>query len=131
MMFFIVLWYLSIFPWVQDWLLMTGVLKESGIMMDLPSHNIYSFDEDGKVKMMVVYFNDEVKFKMEQVGYPDCIYYAKNDIYGVYSWRNLIVIKDGKKHEIPLMLSHDFNDEGEVVRYHVYTSDNHFDFFDE
>ena len=196
--------------WVQDWLLMTGVHKETGIVVDLPLHNIYSFDDDGKIKIMIMYFDDDVfeeignstetrengtvyinhpyivkvrkavnafvardietmagyfspkavitfsamkpgesmsvdeykkymadryfkdelKYKMEQIGYPDCVHYEKSDQYVVYSWWNLIVQKDGKKYEIPLMLSHDFNDDGEVVRMHVYASDNHFDFLD-
>ena len=51
------------------------------------------------------YFKDDLKYKMEQVGYPDCLHYEK---------------KDGKKVGIPLMLSHDFNAEGEIVHTHVY-----------
>ena len=41
-------------------------------------------------------------------------------------WK-ILVKKDGKKYEIPLMLSHDFNDDGKVVRQHVYASSNHFE----
>jgi len=193
--------------WVQDWLLLTGIHKETGIVLDLPIHNLYSFDEDGKVKMMISYFNDDVfeeisnsggkkengtvyinhpyiatvrkavnafaagdldkmasffspkamitfsamkkdesmtvdeykkylsdrylrddlKYKMEQVGYPDCVFYEKNNSYVVYSWWNLYVKKGDEKAAIPLMLSHDFNDKGEVVHTHVYASSNHFD----
>jgi len=196
--------------WVQDWLIMTGIHKETGIVLDLPIHNLYAFNEDGKVTMMLMYFNDDVfeeianskgtkangtvyinhpyivtvrkvanafvagdmekmggyftpearitissmkpdeslgmdeykkylsdrylqdgvKYKMEQVGYPDCVHYEKNDSYVVYSWWNLHVKKDGKKHKISLMLSHDFNDEGEIAYSHIYTSSNHFEFFD-
>ncbi|MCP4309886.1 MAG: hypothetical protein GY790_01365 [Bacteroidetes bacterium] len=195
--------------WVQDWLLMTGVHKETGIMLELPMHSLYAFNNDGKITMMTSYFNndvfeeidnskkikengtvyinhpyivkvrkavnafvardietmagyfspkagitfsamkpgeymsveeyktylvdryfkDELKYKMEQVGYPDCIHYEKNDMYVVYSWWKLLVKKEGKKYEIPLMFSHDFNDKGEVVRMHVYASDNHFEIF--
>ena len=193
--------------WVQDWLLMTGIHKETGIVLDLPLHNMYSFDEDGKITKMIRYFNndvfeeianskgtkengmvyinhpyiatvrkavnafvardfetmlskfspkamitfsamdsdesmnveeykayltdrylkDDLEYKMEQVGYPDCVHYAKSDQYVVYSWWKIRVKKDGKKYEIPLMLSHDFNDDGEVVRQHVYASSNHFE----
>lgn len=193
--------------WVQDWLLMTGTHKESGINLDLPVHNIYSFDDNGKVTMLISYFNndvfeeiadskgkkkngtvyinhpyiasvrkavnafvakdfekmasfyspkariilssmkegeslsvdeymeylsgryasDDVKYKMEQVGYPDCIYYAKNDSYVVYSWWNLLVKKGDKKFKIPVMISNSFNDEGEVAYSRVYASSNHFE----
>ena len=196
--------------WVQDWLLMTGVHKKSGIVLDLPVHNLYRFNEEGKVALMISYFNndvfeeiansqqtkengtvyinhpyivtvrkimnafmdrdaeklgsyftpearvsfssmkkgesmsieeyktylsgryfrDEVKYKMVQTGYPDCVHYEKNDSYVVYSWWNLLVKLDGKKHEIPLMLSHDFNGDGEIVHSHVYASSNHFEFFE-
>jgi len=193
--------------WVQDWLLMTGIHKETGIVLELPIHNLYSFDDEGKIRMMAMYFDDDVfeeianskgtkengtvyinhpyiltvrkgvnafvardiekmassfspkagitlssmkpdeymtleeykayvveryfkddlKYKMVQVGYPDCVHYAKSDQYVVYSWWKMTVKKDGKKYEIPIMLSHDFNDEGEVVRLHIYASSNHFE----
>jgi hypothetical protein len=195
--------------WVQDWLLMTGIHKESGIVLDLPVHNLYAFNEEGKITMMMMYFNDDVfeeignsesvkengkiyinhpyiaairkavnafvardietfgsyyspkarftfssmnpdeesltleeyksylvgryfkdelKYKMEQVGYPDCVHYEKNDSYVVYSWWNILVKKDGKKHVLPLMISNDFNDEGKIVFTHIYASSNHFEF---
>lgn len=193
--------------WVQDWLLMSGIHKETGIVLDLPLHNLYAFNEAGKITMMAMYFDDDVfeeidnskltrengtvyinhpyiatvrktvnafvardvetmasnfspkakitfssmekdefmnveeykeylsdryfkddiQYKMEQVGYPDCVHYEMNDSYVVYSWWNLLVKKDGKKVEIPLMLSHDFNAEGEIVHTHVYASSNHFE----
>ena len=71
------------------------------------------------------YFKDDLKFKVEQVGYPDCIYYAQNDMYVVYSWWKMIVMKDGKKSEIPFMLSHDFNDDEKIDFARVYVSSNH------
>ena len=191
--------------WVQDWLLMTGIHKETGIVLDLPMHNLYSFNEDGKITTMISYFNNDVfeeignsrktrengtvyinhpyivsvrklinafaagdfetwasfyspearfstasmelngsvsleeyeqilrdtyfkdglKFKVEQVGYPDCIYYAQNDLYVVYSWWKMTVMKDGKYSEIPFMISHDFNDEGKIDFARVYVSSNH------
>ena len=50
--------------WVQDWLLMTGVHKETGIVVELPVHNMYSFNEDGKITMMLHYFDDDVFLMM-------------------------------------------------------------------
>lgn len=197
--------------WVQDWLLMTGVHKETGIAVNLPVHCMYSFNEDGKVTMMIMYFNNDVfeeiaksketnengevyinhpyittvrkgvnafvardfetmgsffspkakvtfsamtpgesmtleeylkyisdrysdegiEYKVKQNGYPDCLHYAKDDAWVVYSWWELHVKKDGKKHVIPMMLAHNFNDDGEIVQLHVYASSNHFEFFDQ
>lgn len=193
--------------WVQDWLLMTGVHKETGIALELPIHNLYAFNEDGKITMMASYFNndvfedignssktiangtvyinhpyivtvrkvinafvakdfdkwasfyspkarfssasmklgeshsleehkqgliemyasDDLKYKVEQIGYPDCVYYEKNDLYVVYSWWNMILKKDGKIHEIPFMVSHDFDDEGKIISAISYASSNHFE----
>lgn len=197
--------------WVQDWLLMTGVHKETGIVVDLPVHNMYSFNEDGKITMMLMYFNndvfeeiakskgteengeiyinhpyittvrkgvnafvagdmdkmgsffsseakitfsamnkgeslnveeykkylagrylnDDISYNVEQTGYPDCIHYEKDDAWVVYSWWNIIVKKDGKKRVLPLMLAHNFNDDGEIIHLHIYASSNHFEFFDQ
>ena len=195
--------------WVQDWLLMTGIHKETGIVVDLPVHNLYSFNEEGKIRMMSSYFNndvfeeiansqtkklngkvyinhpyivhvrkamnafvakdmeslksfyspkasftaswmnlgesqnleeyidnvsetfgsDNVKFKVEQVGYPDCVYYEKNNVYVVYSWWNMFIKKDDKKFEIPYMISHDFDEDGKIIREHLYMSSNHWEDF--
>jgi len=186
---------------------MTGIHKKTGIVLDLPVHNLYSFNDDGKITMMVSYFNndvfeeignsertkengtvyinhpyivtvrkainafvardmekwashfspdarfttlsmkmgesrsleehkqslvdmyfkDDLKYKVEQNGYPDCVHYAKSDQYVVYSWWKLVIKKDGKKHEIPIMLSHDFNDDGKIVFTAIYSSSNHFE----
>ncbi len=196
--------------WVQDWLLMTGIHKETGIVVELPVHNLYSFNADGKITMMLHYFNnevfeeiadsketnkngeiyinhpyittvrkgvnafvakdfesmgsyfapkaeiafssmkpgqsmnleeykkylsdrylnDEIQYDVEQVGYPDCLHYEKDDVWVVFSWWNIIVKKDGEKHVLPIMLSHNFNDEGEIVFLQVYASSNHFEIFD-
>ena len=50
----------------------------------------------------------------EQVGYIDCIFYELNNGYVVYSWWNYSYTDEesGKKMEMPLMLSHSFNDDG-------------------
>ncbi len=186
--------------WVQDWLLMTGIHKETGVILELPFHNIYNFNEEGKITAMISYFDnavfeeiansqttkengkvyinhpyiltvrkamnafvakdvdkwtsfyspkarfsnlsmqleesmsldeyketmanmffkDDLKFKVEQVGYPDCIYYEKSDNYIVYSWWKMIYKKDGEIFEYPFMISHDFNDEGMIIyRKHI------------
>jgi hypothetical protein len=64
-------------------------------------------------------------YKIEEVGYPDCIYYAKSDAYVVYSWWHVSYVKDGKKVDYPLMLSHSFNEEGKIVSEFAYASSNH------
>jgi hypothetical protein len=195
--------------WVQDWLLMTGIHKKTGIVLDLSVHNLYSFNEEGKITAQVQYFNnnvfeeiahsetirengkvyinhphiatvrkamnafvandgekwksyhspeaffsasfmdmgesrsldehwdaiskkyhrDDLHFKVEQMGYPDCIYYEESNQYVVYAWWSMTVKKEGAKHEFPLMLSYDFNEEGKIVRENVYVSSNHLDKF--
>jgi hypothetical protein len=195
--------------WVQDWLLLTGIHKETGIVLDLPVHNLYAFNEEGKITLFIRYFENDVfeeiansttkkengkvyinhpyivntrkamnafvsgdmdklddyfsqdarfsttmmplgestslseykenikkmfhsgnlTFKVEQIGYPDCIYYAKNDGYVVYSWWKMSVTKGDEKAEFGYMLSHDYNDEGKIVRENVYVSSNQLDIF--
>jgi len=193
--------------WVQDWLLITGIHKKSGINLNLHIHNLYSFNSAGKINALFLYFNNDqfeainssgsiqengkifinhpyilavrklanaycaenvaamVDFyapgasfgnsamkwgesidlakrkkeleadfaesdniKMRQVGYPDCLYYAKSDDYVVFSWWvvSSTTKADGKKVEFPLMLSHTFNKEGKIVNEEAYFSTNHF-----
>jgi hypothetical protein len=193
--------------WVQDWLLMTGTHKKSGINLDLHIHNLYSFNKAGKITGLFMYFNtDQIdainssgaiqengkifinhpyiitvrklanaycaknltamtefyspnatfsnstmnwgetndlakqkkelasefaasdNIKMRQVGYPDCIYYAKNDIYVVYSWWvwSGTSKADGKKVEFPLMIADSFGKDGKIVSEETYYSSNHF-----
>ncbi|MFO7669015.1 MAG: nuclear transport factor 2 family protein [Bacteroidales bacterium] len=191
--------------WVQDWLLLTGVHKNTGVILNLPLHNLYQFNEEGKITAMISYFENDVfeeiansqttrengklfinhpyivtvrkamnafvekdmekwlsfyspkalfsnlsmqpdeshsleeykeamskmffredlKFKVEQVGYPDCIYYEKSDNYIVYSWWKMVVKKEGKMYEFPFMISHDFDKEGMIVFENIYMSSNH------
>jgi len=194
--------------WVQDWLLVTGTHKASGINLDLRIHNLYSFNKEGKIAMLIQYFDNSVfeeisnsnlekengkvfinhpyivtvrklvnayaaedmetllgfyadnarfgsieyqwdnsidletrkegiketfdKIKdihFKQNGYPDCIYYAKNNRYEVYSWweYSFTYVESGKKVVMPLMLSHSFNDDGKIVAEQAYYSTNHFD----
>ena len=192
--------------WVQDWLLITGTHKKSGINLYLHLHNLYSFNKDGKITALFLYFDntqfEEIRasrtteengklyinhpyiitvrkavnaycamdlaatadffspkasfsnsamkmgeskdltarkkewaedfagsdnIKMKQVGYPDCLYYAKNDSYTVYSWWawSGTLKKDGTKVEFPLMLAHTFDKDGKIVSEEAYFSDNH------
>jgi hypothetical protein len=194
--------------WVQDWLLITGTHKKSGINLSLHMHNLYSFNKDGKITSLHLYFNNDqfeeinssgatqengkiyinhpyiitvrkyinaycaknilalpeffspdatfsnstmkwgestdlttnkkdweqqfAKFdniKMRQIGYPDCIYYAKNDSYVVYSWWvwSAISKANGKKIEFPAMMAFSFNKEGKIVSEEGYYSSNHFE----
>jgi len=194
--------------WVQDWLLITGTHKKSGINLNLHMHCLYSFNKDDKITALFLYFNNNqfeaitasgttqengkifinhpyintvrkyvndycaenlaamadnyapdatfsnstmnwgdsddiakhkknlegqfannANIKMKQVGYPDCIYYAKDDIYVVYSWWvwSGISKKDGKKIEFPLMISDSFNKDGKIVSEEAYYSSNHFE----
>ena len=189
--------------WTQDWLRMHGIHKETGIRLDVPFHNLYGFNEDGKISVMISYFNNnifeeisasqktkengkvfihhpyiatvrmavnafmardmeklrsfysekavygstmmewgkqisiddhianlgetfgELKFKIEQVGYPDCLYYEKNDMYVVYSWWKMTVKTEGKPLVFGFMMSHDFDKEGKITRLILYVSSNH------
>lgn len=192
--------------WVQDWLLITGTHEASGINLDLRLHNLYSFNKEGKIAMLIQYFDDNVfeeidnanlekengkvfishpyivtvrklvnayaaedletmlsfyadnarfgsieyqwdnsvdletrkegiktnfeKIKdihFKQNGYPDCIYYAKNNRYEVYSWweYSFTYADSGEKVVMPLMLSHSFDDNGKIVGEQAYYSTNH------
>lgn len=191
--------------WVQDWLLVTGIHKETGIVLDLPMHSLYHFNDEGKINTLVRYFNndvfqeitnsqttrengevyinhpyivtvrkamnafvakdvdawssffapnarfttsfmklgetqtfeenleglknsffrDDIKYKVEQVGYPDCVYYDQGNQYVVYAWWKMTIEGNGKKSEFPFMISNNFNDEGKIVFQNVYVSSNH------
>lgn len=194
--------------WVQDWLLITGIHKKSGINLNLHVHHLYSFNKDGKITSLHNFYNnnqfEEInsssstqengkiyinhphiikvrklanaycakdiaamnefyspdisfsnstmkwgeskdlatnnkelearfsqldKINMRQVGYPDCIYYAKNDSYVVYSWwiHSSTSKADGKKSEFPIMLSHSFDSDGKIISEEAYYSTNHFE----
>jgi hypothetical protein len=195
--------------WVQDWLIATGIHKETGVVLNLPVHNMYRFNDEGKITIIVRYFNNYVfeeiahsqttrengdvyinhpyivtvrkamnafmakdfekwasfftpnarfssitmpvgesmsleeykelltsmyvkegmKYRVEQVGYPDCIYYEESNQYVVYSWWRMIIDKKDFHYEFPVMLSSDFNDEGKIVRLNVYVSSNHLEKF--
>uniref|UniRef100_UPI003216460C nuclear transport factor 2 family protein n=1 Tax=uncultured Draconibacterium sp. TaxID=1573823 RepID=UPI003216460C len=190
--------------WVQDWLRFRGMHTKTGINLNVHYHNLYSFNEDGKITSIHFYFDNDVfeeiansqttkengkvyinhpyivkvrkvlnaiaakdidtwasyfnpkaRFRsmamksnesksfeevkaslvkrfenqgdMEfiQSGYPDCIYYAKNDMYAVYSWWDVKTEVDGKKIEYPIMFTHNFDKEGRIIGVYVYYSTNH------
>lgn len=190
--------------WVQDWLRFTGLHTESGINVDLVMHNLYSFNDEGKITSIHQYFDDAVfeditnsrmikengkvyinhpyintvrkvlnayaakdvdtwasyfnpkarfwyspmqieefktfeetkerltkqfetqgEVKFEQQGYPDCVYYALNDSYAVYSWWIYKGTKDGEKLEYPIMFTHNFDEDGKISYVMVYYSTNH------
>jgi ketosteroid isomerase-like protein len=46
--------------WVQDWLLIKGTHKETGINLNLKEHHLYRFNEDGKITVIFYYFNNDV-----------------------------------------------------------------------
>jgi hypothetical protein len=80
-----------------------------------------------KMKFNKADFADLSNIKLQQFGYPDCIYYAKDDVYTVYSWWSLSFTNNkGKKYsQIPVMLSHTFNKEGKITSETVFRSINH------
>ena len=82
--------------------------------------------EDAK-KVWAERFEMMEDIEMEQVGYPDCVYYERNDAYTVYSWwiHKAKVSETGEVSELPMMLSHTFDKEGKIVRGMAYFSSNH------
>jgi hypothetical protein len=168
---------------------MKGIHKKTGVVLNLPLHNLYAFNEEGKITARISYFNNDVfeeiansrttqqngevyinhphivtvrkvmkafvardldewasyfipeagfttsslqmgeslsieeykkvlsdryfkdnlKYHVEQVGYPDCIFYEKSNQYVVYSWWKMVTSTDGKKYEFPFMVSCDFD----------------------
>jgi ketosteroid isomerase-like protein len=194
--------------WVQDWIRIKGIHKNTGIRIDLPFHYLYAFNKENKIYIALNYFNGDI-FKaidnsyktkengkiyinhpyivtvrklvnaycaedietlfsiyspdarfstslmkngqtigveekkkediqnfsyndnilLDQIGYPDCIYYEQEDWYAVYSWWTMsFTTKDGKKKsDIPVMMGHFFNKEGKISFEMVYISSNHFE----
>jgi hypothetical protein len=191
--------------WVQDWSRVKGIHKETGIRIDWPIHNLYSFNKENKIYIHGQYFDDAIlkeignslktkengkiyinhpyivtvrkltnaycaedietlfsiyspkatfgssslksnqflnveekkkddketfatydNIQLDQVGYPDCIYYELGDTYVVYSWWSMSCsTKDGKKiSNIPVMLVHTFDKEGKISNEYVYMSCN-------
>jgi hypothetical protein len=67
--------------------------------------------------------------KLQQVGYPDCIYYARDANYLVYSWWNMsFTTKDGKeKKDIALLLISGFDKDGKINMESIYPGSNFFE----
>ncbi|HYQ55841.1 MAG TPA: nuclear transport factor 2 family protein [Draconibacterium sp.] len=86
-----------------------------------------SMNLEERTEDVIDHFATRKDIHFEQIGYPDCIFYALNNGYVVYSWWNYSYTEEesGKEVEMPLMLSHSFNDEGKIVREMAYYSTNH------
>ena len=74
---------------------------------------------------------NDIKFKekfeitsIDVVGYPDYLNYDLDDSSVVQSWWNVRLIRksDKKKIVVPLMLIHNFNDDGMITREMAYFS---------
>jgi len=80
-------------------------------------------------KDMEQIFKNNKNITMKQYGYPDCIYYAKDDAYVVLSWWLLSYeTADGKKKsDIPMLYTHSFDKDGKITLEMVYYSSNHFE----
>ena len=45
--------------WVQDWILCTGRDTMSGINPNMPCHNLYRFNQEGKISLLIQYYQEE------------------------------------------------------------------------
>ncbi len=85
--------------------------------------------EEFKGYLTEKYYQDGLKFMVEEIGYPDCVYYARNDMHVVYSWWKMTIKKGEEKIQYGFMLSHDFDQDGKIIRQNAYVSSNHLDKF--
>lgn len=195
--------------WVQDWIVFYAEHNKTGIVVNLKIHNLYAFNDEGKVAAHLTYFDpgvfdeitkaekttangkvydnhpnivtvrkamrafvnkdldtfasffhekasfasltqelgessnmeefkgyltekyyqDGLKLMVEEIGYPDCVYYARNDMHVVYSWWKMTIKKGEEKIQYGFMLSHDFDQDGKIMRQNAYVSSNHLDKF--
>lgn len=51
--------------WVQDWLLFSGTHTETGININVSFHNLYRFNDNGKIDVIYFYFDDSVFEEIE------------------------------------------------------------------
>ncbi len=90
--------------------------------LDMPWGETHSLTEEkeGFTKMLDDWTIDAI----EVVGYPDYLEYELGAAKVVQSWWKLRMTrkKDDKKFVIPMMLTHDFNDEGMITRERGYYS---------
>ena len=94
------------------------------IMMKTDKVNDFSTQK----KEIETIFSNHKSITMNQQGYPDCIYYSKEDYYVVYSWWIVSYETSGgkKKSNVPMMYSHTFNKEGKITSEMCYLNSNHF-----
>jgi len=61
---------------------------------------------------------------IDQIGYPDYFEYEFNDSNAAQSWWTIRLVRkaDGKKFELPIMYTHNFNDKGKITRSMAYYS---------
>lgn len=90
--------------------------------LDMPADETHSLSEEkeGFTKML----NDWTIDAIEVVGYPDYLEYELGAAKVVQSWWKVRMTrkKDKKQFVIPMMLTHNFNDDGMITREHGYYS---------
>lgn len=74
-------------------------------------------------------FDNYSDIVINQAGYPDCIYYEKENYYVVYSWWTISCTrKDGKKFsDVPVMFSYTFNNDGKIIEEMEYYDSKYFE----
>ena len=90
--------------------------------VNMPVGETVSIEEDrAGFEEMKEHF-DIISF--DPIGYPDYIHYEIGDSRVVQSWWNVRMVRkaDKKKLTIPLMIIHDFNEEGKITRASEYFS---------
>ena len=90
--------------------------------LDTPSGKTHSLEED-----RAGHEDFRQKFEIssiDQRGYPDLMKYELDNAKVVYSWWDFRVVRksDKKKINIPVMLSHRFNDDGKIIHEYAYFS---------
>ncbi|NNK83819.1 MAG: SnoaL-like domain-containing protein [Flavobacteriaceae bacterium] len=86
----------------------------SNLDMEDGKYNSVKEEKEGFKKMLE-------SWKIERIdvrGYPDYLEYELGETKVVQSWWNVRLERksDGKKVKLPLMLTHNFNDDGEITR---------------
>ena len=71
--------------WVQDWLLITGTHKKSGINLKLHMHDLYQLNKAGKIASLHFYFNSN--FYLIKVLYQKCI----SGIFLLFNKQNILL----------------------------------------
>lgn len=80
-----------------------------------------------KKKSLESTFAENETIRMDQVGYPDCIYYEREGLWAVFSWWSLSLTgkTGGKKSDIPVMMIQSFDKEGKIMEETYWFSSNH------